>query len=414
MAAASLSWSNRVLSGPASRESVSLASHKFRSKNVASSRVVPVHSRNARRRSVLKVEARAILDFFTKRGAPQSDSGEFREGWAYAPWERVRLGPFTVSPMGLGTWAWGNKFLWGYEEAMDEELKEVFDLVVSRGINIFDTADSYGTGALSGRSEQLLGQFIKEYPGSDKYRSDIRFATKLAAYPWRLTPGQMVGACRASLDRLGMEKLAIGQLHWSTANYAPLQERVLWDGLVAMYEEGLVECVGVSNYGPQQLERIYTYLQERGVPLASAQVQFSLLSSGPEQEDLLSFCDANGIRVIAYSPLALGVLSGKYNADNLPQGPRGLLFRQLLPGLDPLLAVMAEIGQKRNKSLTQVAINWCMAKGTIPIPGAKTLQQAEESLGALGWRLSGNEVAALDDAAAEVPRPMIQNIFQTK
>ncbi|CAI5959296.1 unnamed protein product [Closterium sp. NIES-64] len=136
---------------------------------------------------------------------------------------------------------------------MDEELKEVFDLVVSRGINIFDTADSYGTGALSGRSEQLLGQFIKEYPASDKYRSDIRIATKLAAYPWRLTPAQMVGACRASLDRLGLEKLAIGQLHWSAANYAPLQERVLWDGLVAMYEEGLVECVGVSNYGPQQL-----------------------------------------------------------------------------------------------------------------------------------------------------------------
>ncbi|CAI5951443.1 unnamed protein product [Closterium sp. NIES-64] len=363
--------------------------------------------------------------------------------------------------MGLGTWAWGNKFLWGYDKEMDEELKEVFDLVVSRGINIFDTADSYGTGALSGRSEQLLGQFIKEYPGkeepflvqSDKYRSDIRIATKLAAYPWRLTPAQMLGSHIiriatklaappwrltpaqmsltglhrlrleklaigqlhwASLDRLGLEKLAIGQLHWSAANYAPLQERVLWDGLVAMYEEGLVECVGVSNYGPQQLERIYTYLQERGVPLASAQVQFSLLSSGEEQDDLLAFCEANGIRVIAYSPLALGVLSGKYSADNLPQGPRGILFQQLLPGLDPLLGLMTEIGEKRNKTLPQVAINWCMAKGTVPIPGAKTVEQAKENLGALGWRLSSNEVAALDDAAAEVPRPMIQNIFQTK
>ncbi|CAI5950813.1 unnamed protein product [Closterium sp. NIES-65] len=162
--------------------------------------------------------------------------------------------------MGLGTWAWGNKFLWGYDKEMDEELKEVFDLVVSRGINIFDTADSYGTGALSGRSEQLLGQFIKEYPGSDKYRSDIRIATKLAAYPWRLTPAQMVGACRASLDRLGLEKLAIGQLHWSAANYAPFagEGAVGWArrhvrGGEIEIETGLVECVGVSNYGPQQL-----------------------------------------------------------------------------------------------------------------------------------------------------------------
>ncbi|CAI7863001.1 unnamed protein product [Closterium sp. NIES-53] len=65
-------------------------------------------------------------------------------------------------------------------------------------------------------------------------------------------------------------------------------------------------------------------------------------------------------------------------------------------------------------ALLQVAINWCMAKGTVPIPGAKSVEQAKENLGALGWRLSSNEVAALDDAAAEVPRPMIQNIFQTK
>lgn len=349
-----------------------------------------------------------MLDFFQR--AP----GGVNEKRAYAPWDMVRLGPLDVSPMGLGTWAWGNQFLWGYDPSMDAELQQVFDLAVRRGINLFDTADSYGTGRLNGRSEELLGRFIKEYPGSDKVRSNVHIATKLAAYPWRLTTWQMVSACKGSLRRLGMDKLAVGQLHWSAANYAPLQERVLWDGLAALYNEGLVSCVGVSNYGPRQLERIYDYLQKRGVPLASAQVQFSLLSAGEEQRAVKDFCDAAGVRLIAYSPLGLGMLTGKYSASNLPKGPRSVLFGRILPGLGPLLGLMAAIASARKKTVSQVAINWCICKGTVPIPGAKTVEQAEENLGALGWRLSGRQVADLDEAAAAVPRAMIQNIFQTK
>lgn len=105
---------------------------------------------------------------------------------------------------------------------------QVFNLAVSRGINLFDTADSYGTGRLNGRSEQLLGRFTAEYPGSAAARGGVHIATKLAAYPWRVTPGNMVAACRGSLRRLGAERLSVGQLHWSAAKYAPLQEWALW------------------------------------------------------------------------------------------------------------------------------------------------------------------------------------------
>jgi pyridoxine 4-dehydrogenase len=80
-------------------------------------------------------------------------------------WDSVKVGPLTVSPMGIGTWAWGNQLLWGYEEEMDEELQRVFNFAISKGINFFDTADSYGTGKLNGRSELLLGKFIQEYRG---------------------------------------------------------------------------------------------------------------------------------------------------------------------------------------------------------------------------------------------------------
>lgn len=355
----------------------------------------------------------ALFNFSLRAPTPTS---KLNERPLYRSNEMVNMGPFKVSPLGLGTWAWGNKLLWDYDEGRDPELQEVFNLAVSSGINLFDTADSYGTGRLNGRSEELLGKFTREYPGSERVRNNIRIATKLAAYPWRLTSGQWVAACRASLRRLGTDKVALAQLHWSTANYAPLQERLMWDGLVAMYEAGLADAVGVSNYGPRQLSRIHKYLTSRGVPLAAVQVQYSLLSNGPQQAAVKATCDELGLTLISYSPLALGMLTGKYSMrdeKNLPGGPRGFLFRQVLPGLDPLLSTLGEIATLRRKTMSQVAINWAICKGTVPIPGAKDMQQARENLGALGWRLTSGEVAALEKAARQVPRQMQQNVFQT-
>ncbi|KAM7467650.1 hypothetical protein LguiB_015212 [Lonicera macranthoides] len=310
--------------------------------------------------------------------------------------QKIKMGPMSVSPMGFGTWAWGNQLLWGYDESMDTELQQIFNLAVESGVNLFDTADSYGTGRLNGQSEKLLGKFIREYRGKKQVQKNIVIATK------------------SSLDRIQVEQIGIGQLHWSTANYAPLQEQALWDGLVAMYDKGLVRAVGVSNYGPKQLVKIHDYLKARGVPLCSAQVQYSLLSNGEDQIEIKNISDSLGIRLISYSPLGLGMLTGKYTPSNLPSGPRGLLFRQIIPGLEPLLNSLREIAKKRGKTIPQVAINWCICKGTIPIPGVKTIKQAKENLGALGWYLSSDEVLQLEYAAGESPRKMIQNIFQTR
>lgn len=177
---------------------------------------------------------------------------------------------------------------------------------------------------------------------------------------------------------------------------------------------GLVQAVGVSNYGPKQLVKIYDYLKARGVPLCSAQVQFSLLSMGQDQLEIKNVCDSLGIQLIAYSPLGLGMLTGKYTPTKLPRGPRALLFRQILPGLEPLLSSLREIAQRRRKTVPQVAINWCICMGAIPIPGVKTVKQAEENLGALGWRLSSGELLELENAGRESPQRMIQNIFQTR
>ncbi|MBN3944577.1 aldo/keto reductase [Nostoc sp. NMS9] len=339
------------------------------------------------------------------------------------------LQKLSLPSMGCGTWAWGNQLLWGYDESMDEQLQAVFNLCVSNGVTLFDTGDSYGTGRLNGRSESLLGRFNREYVGSGK--ENICIATKLAAYPWRWTRQSMVRACQSSAQRLG-RNVDLVQMHWSTANYAPWQEEGLLDGLADLYEQGLVKGVGLSNYGPKRLQRVQKKFAQRGVPITTVQVQYSLLSTYPvTQLKLKDLCDELDIKLIAYSPLALGLLTGKYSEQGpLPKGIRGLLFKQILSGMrrgvraascreaasasKSLLECLREVAQFRNKTMSQVAINWCICKGTIPIPGAKSVEQARENLGALGWQLDAGEIAELDKAAANTDKKMVQNIFQTK
>lgn len=315
--------------------------------------------------------------------------------------------------MGCGTWAWGNRLLWGYEPSMDGELQQVFNACVKQGVTLFDTGDSYGTGRLNGRSECLLGQFAQTYTGP--YQERICLATKLAAYPWRLTRQSMITACQASANRLG-RPVDLVQMHWSTANYAPWQEGVLLDGLGDLYAQGLVKAVGLSNFGPQRLRKAHQQLAARGIPIATLQVQYSLLSTYPVTElGLKDVCDELGIRLIAYSPLALGLLTGKYATGGpLPKGLRGFLFRQLLPGIQPLMDCLGAIAQTYHKTPAQVALNWCICKGALPIPGAKTLPQAEQNLGTLGWQLEAGAVADLDGAAHRLDKKMVQNIFQSR
>jgi aryl-alcohol dehydrogenase-like predicted oxidoreductase len=136
------------------------------------------------------------------------------------------------------------------------------------------------------------------------------------------------------------------------------------------------------------------------VPLASNQVHYSLLSRAVEKNGTLARCKELGIRLIAYSPIEKGLLSGKYSPEKPPPGSRARNYSSLLPKIQPLLRLMTQIGQDHGgKSNVQVALNWVICKGAMPIPGAKTSEQALENAGALGWRLTEEEVYKLDAAS---------------
>ena len=295
--------------------------------------------------------------------------------------------------MGVGAWAWGDRIIWTYGGSYnDNDVRSAFDTSLSNGIRLIDTAEVYGRG----RSEQLIGQFLKETD------VPVLLATKFMPYPWRIFRRSLLRSLRNSLSRLDVESVDLYQIHWPI----PIVSIETWMGeLATAVKEGLARTVGVSNYNESQMLQAYSALARHDVPLASNQVEYHLLDRRIETNGLLDRCKELDIRLIAYSPLAMGLLTGKYSVDSPPPGMRGRRYGRILTKLPTLLKVMTQIGQDHGgKTNAQVALNWCICKGTMPIPGAKKASQAEQNAGALGWRLTNDQVAMLDEASEAIAK----------
>uniref|UniRef100_A0A2P2L824 Aldo/keto reductase family protein n=1 Tax=Rhizophora mucronata TaxID=61149 RepID=A0A2P2L824_RHIMU len=345
---------------------------------------------NPRRREILRVRAVASEDI-----APSITKEE-----------KVKLGgsELKVTRLGIGAWSWGDTSYWNNFEWDDRKMKAAkaaFNASVDGGITFFDTAEVYGSrfslGAIN--SETLLGRFIKERKKNDP-EVEVAVATKFAALPWRLGRQSVLTALKDSLCRLGLSSVELYQLHWpgvwGNEGYI--------DGLGDAVEQGLVKAVGVSNYSEGRLRDAYERLKKRGVPLASNQVNYSLIYRAPEENGVKAACDELGITLIAYSPIAQGVLTGKYKPENPPSGPRSRIYTpEFLTKLQPLLNRIQAIGDNYGKTPTQVVLNWLIAQdNVVPIPGAKTAEQAKEFVGALGWSLSNEEINELRSLASEI------------
>ncbi|CAF0968700.1 unnamed protein product [Rotaria sordida] len=290
-----------------------------------------------------------------------------------------------ISPLVLGTAAWGDKKVWTWSEECDAKAKEAFDMSISKGINTFDTAEVYGNG----ESERSIARYKTNHPNA----GDIVLATKFLPYPYRFSyPSSLINALRASLDRLQVDCVDLYQIH------GPIHFRsieVLADALAEAVKLGLTKTVGVSNYSTDEMIKMYDCLQKHGIQLASNQVEFSLLRRLPETSGLIAECHKRGIAVLGYSPLAMGRLTGKYSAANPP--PSGRPFSNInMDELEPILETMRRIANKYNVSVSSVALNYVICKGVIPLGGARDAKQAEQNTGALGWRLTNEEIVELE------------------
>ena len=299
--------------------------------------------------------------------------------------------------MGVGTWAWGDRLFWGYgSDYAQNEVLEAFNGTLASGIRLFDTAEVYGQG----QSETLLGEFIR-MAAERSPQEPILVATKFMPYPWRLNRASLLRALRGSLRRLGLERVDLYQIHQPLP---PVNVETWMAAMVEAAQAGLTRGVGVSNYDNNHTQRAHDALIREGIHLVSNQVEYSLLNRKVEKEGLLKQCQDLGVTLIAYSPLAMGVLTGKYTAENPLRGVRaGRYTRRMLQRVSPLLALLKKIGAAHaGKTPAQVALNWVICKGALPIPGAKNMMQAEQNAGALGWRLTEEEMAILDETSLAV------------
>tara|TARA_B100000965_G_scaffold316626_1_gene276977 strand:+ start:1218 stop:2189 length:972 start_codon:yes stop_codon:yes gene_type:complete len=315
--------------------------------------------------------------------------------------------------IGFGTWAWGNKIVWGYKPETDDILlKKTFFDAIDGGLDLVDTADSYGTGSLFGQSEKLIGNFLEELP--KRKLKKITVATKLAPFPWRIGRNGLRKAFEESNKRLKGNMKRV-QLHWSTYRYAPWQEEQLLNGLGDLYEKGLIKEIGLSNTGPKRLNFLYQKLKERGIKINSIQMQFSLLTK-PSLEDqkIKNICNEKNIEYLAYSPLALGILT--IPPDKSPKTStliRQKLFERILPKTKELRKLLTDIGKKYSASQAQVALNWVRSNGARPIVGIRNPLQAKDAISALKWSLTKHEKEKLDSYRNTCQINMPQNPFNS-
>jgi aryl-alcohol dehydrogenase-like predicted oxidoreductase len=248
-----------------------------------------------------------------------------------------------------------------------------------------------------GESERLIGQFMQEA------NRPVQIATKYFPLPWRFNAQAVAETLTASLKRLQVDHVALYQVHWPFDFL--MSQRSLMNALADEVEKGRIGAIGVSNYSAEKMRQAHDYLAARGIPLAVNQMNYSLLTRQIETNGVLDAARELGIIILAYSPLAQGLLTGKYTPETSPSptGARRIDPRFSQKGLEkisPLIKALQQIGETHQRTPAQVALNWLIAQGNvIPIPGAKTANQAQQNAGALGWNLSADEVAKLDQVS---------------
>jgi aryl-alcohol dehydrogenase-like predicted oxidoreductase len=323
--------------------------------------------------------------------------------------DRIELAGTDVAipPLGVGTWAWGDKGTWGmggYDQSLTEAtIREAWDASIEAGVVLFDTAEVYG----GGESERIIGRLLAADPG---VRKRVVIATKFMPSPWKLNVhAALLTAARASRERLNTDVIDLYQIH------GPVSLRshdALAEALAAARAEGIVRAVGVSNYSVKETRAMDAALRRRGLRLASNQIEFSLLRAMPARVGLIGACRELGVVPLAYSPIGQGRLTGKYSAAKPP--PRGRSFSaHPMAEVDAVVALLRRIGEAHgDRTPSQVALAWLIAQGAVPIPGAKNRDQARQNAGALGWHMTSEELGRLDSAALYGKRGISQRVWQ--
>jgi aryl-alcohol dehydrogenase-like predicted oxidoreductase len=304
-----------------------------------------------------------------------------------------------ITPIGLGVMQFsGNKgvFRFMFSEMEQHTMNQIIQAALTGGINWFDTAEMYGRG----RSEQGLAQALL---AADVPDENVLIATKW--FPILRVAGNIAKTITDRQQFLAPYTIDLYQVHQPYSFSSPEAEM---DAMADLIENGLIRSIGVSNFSAARMGRAHAALAKRGYPLASNQVQYHLLDRSIEKNGILNTAKELGITIIAWSPIASGLLSGKYhdNPELLKHTPlaRRRMIKAKLEISRPLINAMREIGQDYGASIPQVALSWLVnfhGDSVVAIPGASKVEQAESNAGAMNITLSQDEMDKIDELSRQ-------------
>jgi aryl-alcohol dehydrogenase-like predicted oxidoreductase len=302
-----------------------------------------------------------------------------------------------VSRIGLGTWQFGSRE-WGYgDDYAAGAARDIVPRARAFGVTLFDTAVVSGLG----KSERSLGEAL------GAARAEVAVASKV--FPVAPFPAVVKQRERASARRLGLDRIPLYQIHQPNP---VVPDSVIMPGMRDLLDSGAIGAAGVSNYSLARWRKADAAL---GRPVISNQVHFSLAHANA-LEDLVPFAEREKRIVIAYSPLAQGLLGGKYGLDNRPGGVRAvnpLFGTENLRRVEPLLQTLRDVATEVDAKPAQVALAWLISlPGVVAIPGASSVEQLEFNVAAADIELPADSRDALT-TAARVFQPTSNRRFLT-
>ena len=302
-----------------------------------------------------------------------------------------------VTPIGLGTWQFSegqgfHKYMWNGISA--DTTAAIVKAALDGGISWFDTAEIYGNG----RSEKGLAAALK---AAGKSNGDVVVATKW----WPLfrtsrSIGKTIAERLCCLDPFAID---LYQIH-NPFSFASIEAQM--NAMADLLDAGKIRSIGVSNFSAKAMRKAHATLARRGIPLASNQVKYNLLARGIETNGVLDAAKELGITIICYSPLEMGLLSGKFHKDQsllarLPRGRRNALGKNIETSR-PLINILDEIATSKSVTVSQVSLNWLInshGDTVVAIPGASKPAHAQESAGAMSFTLASDEMERIDQAS---------------
>ncbi len=309
-----------------------------------------------------------------------------------------------VSAIGLGTWEFGQTKAWGTGRI--ENYKRIVDYALDQGINFIDTAEGYG------RSEEILGMIL------EGRRDDVILATKIGGYDWRYE--NMLKRLSKSLERLRTDYVDLYQIHWPKikgrygckSGMEPRDYRDIQDSIEKLQREGLIRFGGLSNF---RLSHLKNFSQEAFKAIVTDQVPYNLLWRSYDSPEIAEFCRKCGLKYIAYSSLAQGLLTGKYDVRSeltMIQRANVLFNEPVYSRAMKVVEAVKTVAEEVDATPAQVSIRWLIEKEltVTALVGIRRVEELEENIRATELNLTRDQLKMLEDASLSFWNGMPQNL----